>query len=146
MLLLGTFSSVSSLRSQPTAWCHPPFRRGPPTSIKCLRKSPQRCVYRVTLNRVKLAVTMNHSRCEVRTLKAFARTSVFYTILSVPGRLTIFFSQHPSVFRSILVNDQFFFRNVKMSLGNARTLQKEVCIEGPCMSITRWWESSARSL
>lgn len=114
--------------------------------MKCLRKSPQRCVYRVTLNRVKLAVTLDHSRREVRTLKAIARTSVFYTILSVPGRLMIFFSQHPSEFRPILVNDQFFFRNVKMSLGNARTLQKEACIEGPCVSITCWWESSARSL
>lgn len=129
---------------------YPPFTRCLPTSIKRLRKSPrtniQRRVYRVTLNRVKLAMMMNHSHQEARTLNAIARTLVFYTVLSMPGRLTIFFSEHPSEFPSILVNDQFFSINVKISPGNARILQKEACIEGPCVSIACWWESSARSL
>lgn len=150
MLLLSSFSFVSSLRSQPTAWCHPSFGRGLLTSIKCLRKRPctdiQRCVYRVAPNRVKLVMMLNHSRRKARTLNAIARPLVFHTVLSVPGRLTIFFSQHPSEFRSILVNDQFFSRKVKISPGNTRTLQKEACIEWSCMSIAYWWESSARSL
>lgn len=38
------------------------------------------------------------------------------------------------------MNDQFFSRNVKISLGNARTLQKEACIEGPCVSIACLWK------
>ena len=100
----------------------------------------------MTPNQVKLAMMMNHSHREARMLNAIARTLVFHTVLSVPERLTIFFSQHPSAFQYILVNDQFFSRKVKISLGNTRTLQKGAYIEGPCVSIACWWKSSDRPL